>query len=348
MADFNFGVFDYLQIDLPDEDYTFAQVEANREDENLNTLFKFPDQADNYGLTIGDFDSTPSASFGYVKTYTSLTAGLSLSDNLYVKHTVETLGILLALSRTDTLYPRIDGESTIAVSLSRSDEILPRLIASIDAMAISLARTDELLPEIVETPITVLSTLLRTDILYPYLTDVSALLARFSVSDELKPLIDASLIILSSLTRTDELLPKIDETISSAGTMTVDDELLPRIDSAMQILVSLLRTDILYLTVDETNTILTQLGVSDELKPYFVELAEILWLTLEAFRFRDDDGTEITASWLGSQDANINRTTELNTRLRVLLDTNSDAPGLQLKLQYRPVGDPDWEWRDIS
>ena len=348
MADYNFGVIDYLQLDLPDEDYTYAQVETNREDENLNKLFKFPFQADNYGLVIGDFDDTPSASFGYVKTYSELTAGLALSDNLYVKHTVETLGFILAIAISDILYPKIDSDNSIAVTLGRSDELLPRIIDNINLISGTMSRDDTLLPRIVETPLSILSTLLRSDLLYPYLVDEAAILAKYNVSDELKPLIDASMIILSVLTRTDTLLPKIDESITGSGTVNVDDELLPRIDSAMQIIVTLLRSDTLFPRIDEANTILTTLGVSDELKPYFIELAEILWLTLEAFRFRADDGSEITAAWLASQDVNINRAVELNTRLRVLLDTNSDAPGLQLKLQYRPVGDPDWEWRDIE
>ena len=108
------------------------------------------------------------------------------------------------------------------------------------------------------------------------------------------------------------------------------------------------RADTLLPKIDEIASLLVTLSGSDTLTPQILDLAEILWYTLEAFRFRDDDGSESSASWLGAQDAAINRAINLNTRLRLLLDTNSDAPALQLKLQYRPVGDPDWEWRDIT
>ena len=348
MADFNFGVIDLLQIDLPDEDYTYAQVESNREDENLNKLFKFPFQADNYGLQIGDFDSTPSASFGYVKTYASLLASLGVDDTLFVYHAVETLAILLTLSRVDELKILLaDDSPTIAVILSRIDELLPK-IDDTRSIASTLSRADTLFPKIDE-QLAILSRLSRQDILLPLFIDTleAAIGNMIAVSDELKPYIISSLNILSSLARTDELLPKIDEAISSAGTMTADDILRPKIDEANTILSSLLRADTLFPKVDEAIAILNSFNVSDELKPLLLELAEILWLTLEAFRFRNDDGSEATATWIAGQDVSINRASETMTRLRLILDTNSDAPGLQLKLQYRPVGDPDWEWRDI-
>jgi hypothetical protein len=69
-------------------------------------------------------------------------------------------------------------------------------------------------------------------------------------------------------------------------------------------------------------------------------------LDLEGYRWRDDNGSESGASWLDSQDTNITRAKETNTRLRLLTDTTGDAPTQRLKLQYRKVGT--LGWRDIS
>ena len=265
MADYNFSTFDYLQLDFPDEDYTYAQVEDNREDVNLNQLFRCTEQADNYGLIIGDFTTEAANSFGYVKTYTTLLADLARSDTLFLVDNIEAILINVVVALVDELKLSIDGQTIISVVLSRTDFLLPEIIESISSAG--------------------------------------------------------------TMTASDILLPRIIEAIASAGTMSASDTLLPKIDEIIEIFSSLSRSDILL--------------------PKLVDIQEILWYILRNFRFREDDGSESAASWLAGEGVDINRSKNLNTRLRVLFDTNSDSPSLQLRLQYRPVGDPDWEWRDI-
>lgn len=67
----------------------------------------------------------------------------------------------------------------------------------------------------------------------------------------------------------------------------------------------------------------------------------------EGYRFREDDGSESTATWIAVQDVDITRGKETNTRIRVLLDMTGDAPTQQVTLQYRKVGDADSEWRNV-
>lgn len=67
----------------------------------------------------------------------------------------------------------------------------------------------------------------------------------------------------------------------------------------------------------------------------------------EGFRFRNDDGSETTATWLAAQDANVTAPKATNIRLRILTDSaNVDPPTKRLKLQYRKVGDDGW--RDLK
>ena len=67
----------------------------------------------------------------------------------------------------------------------------------------------------------------------------------------------------------------------------------------------------------------------------------------EGFRFRDDNGSEITASWLASQDTNISRAKLTNTRLRMLSNVTYNPPSQALKLQYRKANGAD-EWKDVD
>jgi hypothetical protein len=64
----------------------------------------------------------------------------------------------------------------------------------------------------------------------------------------------------------------------------------------------------------------------------------------EGFRFRNDDGGESVASWLTAQDTNIRRNTNLNTRLRVLVNATGDLPSTPFQLEYRRNGGA---WRKV-
>lgn len=62
----------------------------------------------------------------------------------------------------------------------------------------------------------------------------------------------------------------------------------------------------------------------------------------EGFRFRNDDGTETTATFLATQDVNIIQPINTNTRLRFLLNGTLDRGPEQYRLEYRKVGDLTW------
>lgn len=63
----------------------------------------------------------------------------------------------------------------------------------------------------------------------------------------------------------------------------------------------------------------------------------------EGFRWREDDGSETTATYLAPQDTNIIRPISTTTRLRVLLDSTLDRGSENYRLEYRKVGDQTWE-----
>lgn len=72
-------------------------------------------------------------------------------------------------------------------------------------------------------------------------------------------------------------------------------------------------------------------------------LSLILSEEQEGFRWRADDGSESTATWLAIQDTSITRATLTNTRLRVLINATGDPDPAQYQLEYRKVGDTDWK-----
>ncbi len=65
----------------------------------------------------------------------------------------------------------------------------------------------------------------------------------------------------------------------------------------------------------------------------------------EGFRFRNDDGSEVTATWLDSQDASINRDKNINTRLRMLVNASNDPVSTAFQLEYRRNGGA---WTKVS
>ena len=67
----------------------------------------------------------------------------------------------------------------------------------------------------------------------------------------------------------------------------------------------------------------------------------------EGFRFFDDDANEASSTALATQDTNITRAKNLNTRLRGLGDSTGDRPSEGVTIQYRKVGDADSEWRNV-
>jgi hypothetical protein len=66
-------------------------------------------------------------------------------------------------------------------------------------------------------------------------------------------------------------------------------------------------------------------------------------LEQEGFRFRNDDGNEAAATWLDSQDTNITRAKNTNTRLRMLLNATGDPPANAYRIECRKQGVGDFK-----
>jgi len=67
----------------------------------------------------------------------------------------------------------------------------------------------------------------------------------------------------------------------------------------------------------------------------------------EGFRWRNDDGTEITATWRQAQDVDEDVAKEKNIRLRVLIDSTGNLTTQQATLQYKRDDEAASEWRDV-
>lgn len=68
----------------------------------------------------------------------------------------------------------------------------------------------------------------------------------------------------------------------------------------------------------------------------------------EGYRWRNDDGSESSATWKAAQDtvpSSIGKETPV--RLRILTATSDNPSNVALKLQYRRVGETDSHWRDV-
>lgn len=82
-------------------------------------------------------------------------------------------------------------------------------------------------------------------------------------------------------------------------------------------------------------------AVSYETDSYHVEQ--------EGFRFRNDDGSETTATWLAAQDTDVTQPLSTNTRVRVLLDsTLGDPPASAYRLEYKKSSESVWERIDAA
>jgi hypothetical protein len=64
------------------------------------------------------------------------------------------------------------------------------------------------------------------------------------------------------------------------------------------------------------------------------------------YRFRNDDGSETTATWAAAEDTNVTIAALTPKRLRVEIGATGNPASAAYKLQYRKVGDS--TWRDIN
>lgn len=73
-------------------------------------------------------------------------------------------------------------------------------------------------------------------------------------------------------------------------------------------------------------------------------------LIQEGFCFRNDDGSETTATWNADQDANITLGANTAKRLRFVIDTTGDpaSKNLQLEYRYKPSGGAFGSWTKVT
>ena len=65
-------------------------------------------------------------------------------------------------------------------------------------------------------------------------------------------------------------------------------------------------------------------------------------LTMTKFMFRNDDGSEITATPLANENTVINLLQNNTIRLRIQIDSVGSNTGKQFQLEFRRVGDTAW------
>jgi hypothetical protein len=89
-------------------------------------------------------------------------------------------------------------------------------------------------------------------------------------------------------------------------------------------------------------------GTSQGAQMYMVALSAGGAPTLDQthFRWRNDDGSETTATWAAAEDTPISLAKNTPVRLRVEIGATGDPASAAYKLQYRKVGDS--TWRDIN
>lgn len=74
----------------------------------------------------------------------------------------------------------------------------------------------------------------------------------------------------------------------------------------------------------------------------FKEAAVALLLEQEGYRWRNDDGSETTATWKAAQDTSMTAPTGVTVRGRFLLNATGDPSSMQPKVQYRKQGAAAW------
>lgn len=71
-------------------------------------------------------------------------------------------------------------------------------------------------------------------------------------------------------------------------------------------------------------------------------------LNQEGYRFRNDDGSESTATWQAAQDTPVTVSPNTPFRLRVTVKASGDPPGKTFRLQYKRSTEPDAAYRNIA
>ena len=236
-----------------------------------------------------------------------------------------------------------------AIPKAVADALRPKIDEGVTQLLSLLSRQDALSPKIDEL-VTLISYLSRSDNLLPKIDEIVTLIVSFAAQDELLPRIDSLVSLLVSLARADAITPKIDEFVDVMNvTLSRNDSLPITIIDLMSIYSAFTRDDALVMATTEVMAILSRLDRTDSLVLTSEEILKIFSFIVGRYRWRDDDGTETTATWLANEDTDVNRGININTRLRIQVDTSGgDTGSVTLRLQYRKTGDPDWEWRDVE
>ena len=66
-------------------------------------------------------------------------------------------------------------------------------------------------------------------------------------------------------------------------------------------------------------------------------------LDQEGFRFRNDDGSETTATWAAAQDTDVTKAISSALRLRILINGTADPASQQYQLEYKKSTDSTWK-----
>lgn len=93
----------------------------------------------------------------------------------------------------------------------------------------------------------------------------------------------------------------------------------------------------------DTNTASASGSGFSWLLAYKSEAAATPTLDQSHFRWRNDDGSETTATWAAAEDADISVAALTPKRLRMQIAATGDPDTKAFKLQYRKVGDTDWQ-----
>lgn len=100
MADINLDLYDTIQVDFPDKDYTYQEMESLREDPNLSVLWRINQSLG--PIPIGDFETKATQPFGFDEVTLSIFGTANVSDVLDI-NLLESGGYAVAKAVNDDL-----------------------------------------------------------------------------------------------------------------------------------------------------------------------------------------------------------------------------------------------------
>lgn len=89
-------------------------------------------------------------------------------------------------------------------------------------------------------------------------------------------------------------------------------------------------------------------GLAPRRRRLIVAPAVAVTLDLSRFRFRNDDGTEVTATWAEAEDTDMTRPALTTFRLRFQVDATGNPSARAYKAEFELDGDPASEWEAVN